>query len=327
MPPQEPLLPLWAMELLANVFLWVWLFCMGATVGSFLNVVVYRLPRGLNLAFPGSLCPHCGHAIRLQDNIPILSWLNLRGRCRDCGGPISPRYFFVELTVAVGFLVVLAAEYHVPALGMGLRTRHVLLVRDGAPFWGMYFLHVTLATTLLGAMLLRSNADSVPATLFLPVIGVGLVLPLFWPEIRSVPAVGSWESHSWQAGLADGLAGLVGGAITGAMLIPLARRRGWSAAAVIAFCCCVAVVLGWQRGMVVALVAWAACEIIASALSKLSMSFTAKRAVPAEAASGSRIEEDDGPAPLHAGQTPLPSESEGIRERDYPDNAGQSGPA
>ncbi len=60
---RDPLLPLWAMELLANVFLWVWLFCMGATVGSFLNVVVYRLPRGLNIVYPGSFCPHCGHAI------------------------------------------------------------------------------------------------------------------------------------------------------------------------------------------------------------------------------------------------------------------------
>src|SRR3954468_3914284 len=112
--------PLWAMELTAKALLDLWLFSMGATIGSFLNVVVYRLPRGLNLAYPGSFCPHCGHAIRLQDNIPLLSWLNLRGQCRDCGGRISPRYLFVELTVAVAFMVVLAAEYHLPVGSIGL---------------------------------------------------------------------------------------------------------------------------------------------------------------------------------------------------------------
>src|SRR5688572_9427848 len=103
-------IPLWAMELAANLFLWVWLFCMGATVGSFLNVVVYRLPRYQNIAYPSSYCPRCGHPIRLQDNIPILSWLNLRGRCRDCKGRISPRYFWVELAVAIAFVTVLAAD-------------------------------------------------------------------------------------------------------------------------------------------------------------------------------------------------------------------------
>src|SRR5690348_17916846 len=111
---RDPLLPLWMMELFADVFFYVWLFAFGATVGSFLNVVVYRLPRGKNLAYPGSFCPRCGHPIRLSDNIPILSWVALRGRCRDCGGRISPRYFFVELTVATLFLLVLASEQLMP---------------------------------------------------------------------------------------------------------------------------------------------------------------------------------------------------------------------
>src|SRR5580765_3469941 len=94
-PIREPLMPLWAMELLASLFLYAWLFCVGACIGSFLNVVVYRLPRGKNLVYPGSMCPRCGHPIRLYDNIPIVSWLVLRGRCRDCRASISPRYVFV----------------------------------------------------------------------------------------------------------------------------------------------------------------------------------------------------------------------------------------
>src|SRR5262245_53059291 len=105
-PIREPLVPLWVMEWTASILLHVWLFCVGACVGSFLNVVVYRLPRGKSLAHPGSCCPSCGHAIRLWDNIPILSWLVLRGRCRDCRAAISPRYFWVELLVAALFLAV-----------------------------------------------------------------------------------------------------------------------------------------------------------------------------------------------------------------------------
>src|SRR5256885_1576521 len=131
---RDPLLPLWAMELMAKVFLYAWLFCLGATVGSFLNVVIYRLPRGKNLAYPGSYCPWCGHPIRLFDNIPILSWLVLRGRCRDCRGPISPRYFLVELLVAMMFLLVLLAERRLPASIFAASTRQPLAPSDGVPF-------------------------------------------------------------------------------------------------------------------------------------------------------------------------------------------------
>jgi leader peptidase (prepilin peptidase)/N-methyltransferase len=70
----------------------------GLTIGSFLNVVVYRLPRGESLAVPGSHCPSCGNPVRASDNVPVLSWLMLRGRCRQCHEPISARYPTVELT-------------------------------------------------------------------------------------------------------------------------------------------------------------------------------------------------------------------------------------
>src|SRR4029079_4574662 len=68
----------------------------GAIVGSFLNVVAYRLPRGESLAHPPSACPSCGTPIKPYDNVPVLGWLWLRGRCRACGAPISPRYPIVE---------------------------------------------------------------------------------------------------------------------------------------------------------------------------------------------------------------------------------------
>lgn len=78
-------------------------FVIGSLVGSFLNVVIHRLPRGESVVSPGSRCPACGKAIRPWHNVPVLGWLWLRGRCRDCGLPISARYPLVELTTAVLF--------------------------------------------------------------------------------------------------------------------------------------------------------------------------------------------------------------------------------
>ncbi len=83
---------------------------LGAAVGSFLNVVIHRLPRGESLVHPPSRCPACGHRIRPWHNVPVLGYLVLRGRCRDCGRPISPRYPLVEALVA-GLAAGLWARY------------------------------------------------------------------------------------------------------------------------------------------------------------------------------------------------------------------------
>lgn len=80
---------------------------LGLLIGSFLNVVVWRVPRGESIVSPPSACPRCGHRIRARDNVPVLSWLLLRGRCRDCGAPISRRYPLVE--AATGLLFALTA--------------------------------------------------------------------------------------------------------------------------------------------------------------------------------------------------------------------------
>ncbi|MGN7797902.1 prepilin peptidase [Leifsonia sp. 22587] len=78
----------------------------GSLIGSFLNVVVYRVPAGMSLMRPASACPICGSRIRPHDNVPVLSWLLLRGRCRDCGTRIPVRYPLVELGTAALFAVV-----------------------------------------------------------------------------------------------------------------------------------------------------------------------------------------------------------------------------
>jgi leader peptidase (prepilin peptidase) / N-methyltransferase len=79
---------------------------LGAAVGSFLNVVVHRLPLGESVVRPRSRCPECETQLRSRDNVPVLSWLLLRGRCRRCGAPISPRYPLIELGTAAAFVAV-----------------------------------------------------------------------------------------------------------------------------------------------------------------------------------------------------------------------------
>jgi leader peptidase (prepilin peptidase)/N-methyltransferase len=82
----------------------------GAVIGSFLNVVAHRVPLGESLVSPGSHCPGCGAEVKPYDNIPVVSWLVLRGRCRNCGMRISPRYPLVELATAVAFAAVVAVR-------------------------------------------------------------------------------------------------------------------------------------------------------------------------------------------------------------------------
>ena len=102
---------------------------LGLLIGSFLNVVIWRVPRGESVVSPPSACPSCGHEIRPRDNVPVLSWLLLRGRCRDCGHPISARYPLVELACGVlfavmalrfGFDAVLPAYLYLAAVGLAL---------------------------------------------------------------------------------------------------------------------------------------------------------------------------------------------------------------
>lgn len=92
----------------------------GLIVGSFLNVVALRLPRGEPFGRERSRCPHCGTQLRAIDNIPLVSWLALRGRCHHCGAPISPRYPLVELTTGALYAAVVATQDDAVRIVLGL---------------------------------------------------------------------------------------------------------------------------------------------------------------------------------------------------------------
>jgi leader peptidase (prepilin peptidase)/N-methyltransferase len=131
---------------------------LGLAIGSFLNVVIWRVPRGLSLSSPPSACPRCGHPIRARDNVPVLSWLILRGRCRDCGEPISIRYPLVELGTALAFVGVVLWAALQPA-GFWLLPAYLL------------FAAVSIALALIDL-----DTKRLPNAIVVPAIGVVLVL-------------------------------------------------------------------------------------------------------------------------------------------------------
>lgn len=236
----------------------VWLFGMGAAVGSFLNVVVYRLPAGMSLVRPGSHCPACKRPIRWYDNVPIVGYLVLGGRCRDCGAAISWRYPTVEAVTALVFLGLGAVEFLDGGRNLPLRP---VVVDDGVIFpprgfgqlGGILAYHLLLICTLLGGALIEWEHGAVPRRLWAPGFGVGAVAPLVWPDLRPVPL---WpQLAGWQAGLADGAAGMAVGLLLGLLLRPVVRRDhrlGLTGALG-----CIGLYLGWQAVAAVAVVAMA----------------------------------------------------------------------
>jgi leader peptidase (prepilin peptidase)/N-methyltransferase len=161
---------------------------LGAIIGSFLNVVIHRVPREESIAFPASHCPECDTAIRPYDNIPVVSWAILRGRCRACRAPISARYPAVELLTAALF----ALTY---LLHSGLTL--------SLPF-DLAFVAAVVALVFIDAehMLL-------PNVITYPGLGVALVARVLVPNLYGVASLGGGHAPAWLLSL--------GGAVLGAL--------------------------------------------------------------------------------------------------------------
>lgn len=137
-------------------------FALGAAIGSFLNVCVARWPAEQSVVAPRSRCPSCGHQIRWYENVPILSWIGLRGRCAGCGGAISPQYFLVELLVGLGWLAAVwaygpgstairVAMFGTVMAGVAITDAQHYLIPDGFTISGLLWVLATaVAAVLLG---------------------------------------------------------------------------------------------------------------------------------------------------------------------------------
>jgi len=216
----------------AGWFLGAWLFAFGAAAGSFLNVVVYRLPARKSLVHPGSSCPVCGHPIRWYHNTPILSWLLLRGRCYDCGAKIPARYPLVELAGGVMFAGLAAIEVW-PPIERASELPAFLPHASGADIIARYVYHVWLLATLLAAALIERDGKPVPRRMIWLAAVVGLVVAEAWPEVQ--PQFGYVLPGSWNPGarpsaiaasVAGGLTGLLAGWIFSLVGAPSGKHLG-----------------------------------------------------------------------------------------------------
>ncbi|GIX01304.1 MAG: hypothetical protein KatS3mg112_0241 [Thermogutta sp.] len=182
----------------------IWWFVIGAVVGSFLNVVIHRLPRGESLVWPGSHCPHCGHPIRWFDNLPILSWLILRGRCRDCGAPISVRYPLVEAisSVIVGSTAQVVSTGH---WGQWLGGIAVMDHAATAVLLQVLSLAAFLLTVFVAAAI-SWDGQPVPLVVWTPCTGITVLayglMPL-WPVEHHVPILSDSSSRACVLGRFD----------------------------------------------------------------------------------------------------------------------------
>lgn len=143
----------------------------GLLIGSFLNVVVYRVPAKQSIVSPPSACPRCSTPIRRRDNIPVLSWLILRGKCRDCQAPISRRYPVVELATGIFFAGVTAWFIFgwLPAADIDSLAEHI-----GAALFLVAYLY--LAAVSVALALIDLDHHLLPNSIVLPSYLVGIVL-------------------------------------------------------------------------------------------------------------------------------------------------------
>jgi leader peptidase (prepilin peptidase)/N-methyltransferase len=179
----------------------IYAFIAGACAGSFLNVCVHRWPRERSVVKPRSRCPSCGNQLAWFENIPILSWIALRGRCRCCDEPISPEYPIVELVVAVGWLLALnhygfnftalrVAVFGTTLLGVALTDAKHYVIPDGFTLFGFMF---ALITSVIAFFRLETQPFAAPYDALIGACaGAGMIAIVGWlgEVVRKKEAMG-----------------------------------------------------------------------------------------------------------------------------------------
>ncbi len=241
-----------------------WVFVFWSLIGSFLNVVVHRLPRSESVITGGSRCPRCTSAIRWHDNLPIVGWLRLGGRCRTCGLPIAERYPLVEaacagLGTAVFFRELVSGGMNLPVRAIDFRHGGLLqfMPDPRSDLVGLAMYHSGLLCVLLAWGLIVHDGGRVPARSIFGTLAVAAALAILFPMLHVLPwaTPDSWPlpigaASPFVGSLAGGLCGWLVTAVLGRGLQgdaagrsgqPLAAPRQLAAALAL-----VGAVCGWQ---------------------------------------------------------------------------------
>lgn len=232
---------------MTDPFFAVFAFIFGALIGSFLNVCIVRWPRDLSIMRPRSKCPYCGHQLSWYENIPLVSWLALRARCRCCDEPISIQYPLVELVVALGwlwayntygatFLALRVAVFGTILLGIAITDVKHYLIPDGFTVSGLFW--VLLAAVIAAFMGSDSGPFALPPDALIGACtGAGFVAIVGWlgeaalkREAMGMGDVTLMAFAGAALGPARAIITVFGGALLGALafllvVYPVARIR------------------------------------------------------------------------------------------------------
>ncbi len=181
----------------------IFIFILGAVIGSFLNVVIYRIPLGKNIAFPASHCPQCHTPLKWWHNIPILSWVFLRGKCYFCHAPISKRYPIIELISGILFVIIYLKVGLVWQLPFVFASFASLLALSMIDFDHMAVPDSVNITALLFALI---QPDFIHAALYALIAAIGLY---------TVGLIASWLAKKEAMGSADVIVAGTMGALLG----------------------------------------------------------------------------------------------------------------
>jgi leader peptidase (prepilin peptidase) / N-methyltransferase len=177
-----------------DVLVVAWLFFIGASIGSFLNVVAWRMPRGMSIG-GRSHCPRCANTLAWRDNVPVLGWIVLGGRCRYCRLPISPRYPIVEAAVGLCVLAVAARTFHNDAVNLPFFPKPygratALWVPSVSPRTVVVMVyHITAVAALWALALVRADGARIPRILAAWSLALVSIPVLVLPYLAIVP----WE--------------------------------------------------------------------------------------------------------------------------------------
>ncbi|MDN4486707.1 prepilin peptidase [Demequina sp. SYSU T00039] len=216
------------------------LFLLGLLLGSFANVLIYRVPEGLSVVSPPSACPACGERIKAQYNVPVIGWLVLRGRCADCGVPISKRYPLVELGTGVAFAATAAwngLDWMLPVLlalvYFGIVLTAIDLEHRRLPDPLTVAFAVAVATSTIAFSVAEGEwSGAVRAVIGAAALG-GLYLLAFivypkgmgFGDVKLAPSIGALLGLiGWPALVVGGFAAFLWGAAAGVVAMARTRR-------------------------------------------------------------------------------------------------------